>query len=195
MKQDVNRFIDKVYAPHQIQAALERQNELAISENQNERKKSLLLAIHAAFQPGASDKLQQSILKGMELLVTKIRNDVEEMRKKLLDPLNQQEQTVLGSINRAYLQMHYANSIVTGHLSSVVKVHEAQADLLSEIGIEKDLRMEIGEGISKVSTEITLLVNKAENVKEDGDTVENNARNIQNIIGDLGQILKSNNKE
>ncbi|MEA3548097.1 MAG: hypothetical protein U9R66_10595 [Thermodesulfobacteriota bacterium] len=99
------------------------------------------------------------------------------------------------SINSAYQQMHYANSIVTGHLSSVVKVHEVQADLLSEIGIERDLRKEVGEGISKVSTEITLLVNKAENVKEDGDTVEKNAQNLQNIIGALGQILKSNNKE
>ena len=29
MKQDVNRFIDEVYAPHQIRAALERQKELA----------------------------------------------------------------------------------------------------------------------------------------------------------------------
>ena len=121
--------------------------------------------------------------------------DIEDMRKKLLDPLNQQEQTVLGSINRAYQQMHYANSIVTGHLSSVVKVHEAQADLLSEIGVERDLRKEVGESLSKASTEITLLVNKAENVKEGVDTVEDNTQKLLDTIGDFGQILKSNNKE
>ncbi len=67
---------------------MERQKQLADSEDKNDRKKSLLLAINAAFKPGASEKLKSKVLKGMESLIKKIRNDVEKMRSDLLNPLN-----------------------------------------------------------------------------------------------------------
>lgn len=131
MERDVNRFVDKVYAPHQIRAVMDRQYELAKSSDPADKRKSLILAINEAVKPSASDKLQSAVLKGMQGLVGKIREDVESMRRELLDPLIAQEEEVIGSIDRAYQQLHYANSIVTGHLSSVVKVHDAQADLIS----------------------------------------------------------------
>jgi len=190
MKQDVNRFVDNVYAPHQIRIAMNRQRKLAKSEEPRVRKKSLMLAIGAAFKPSASDKLQNSVIKGMGILITKIRVDVEGMREELLTPVNGQEKMVLESINRAYQQMHYANSIVTGHLSSVVKIHDVQDEIMSEIGVERDLRKVVGEGIADVSTKITDLVNFAEKNSHNINKAEEGAKKLKGIIGKLDIILK-----
>lgn len=189
MKQDVNRFVDGTYAPYQIKKAMERQKQLADSNDPKEKKKSLLLAINAAFKPEASEKLQSAVLKGMGSLVTKIRNDVEKMRGELLNPLIEQEEQVLGSINRAYQQMHYANSIVTGHLSSIVKVHEAQSDLLAKFGVERDLRKEVSEGIAGVSEKITSLVDTAEKVDDKKEVAESTAISLKSAITELRENL------
>lgn len=185
MKRDVNRFVDETYAPYQIHNAMLRQKELADSDDRNIRRKSLLLAINAAFKPGASEKLQSQVLKGMGSLVAKIRKDVENMRSELLNPLNEQEKQVLGSINRAYKQIYYANSIVTGYLSSVVKVHDAQADLLAELGVERDLGKEVGERLADVSIKITSLVDKAKKTDKKLDGAEATANSLKSAIAEL----------
>lgn len=195
MKQDVNRFVDGVYAPYQIRAAMERQKKLAESSIPAEKKKSLLLAINAAFKPDASEKLQSATLKGMGSLFQKIRNDVEQMRNDLLTPINEQEKLVLGSINRSYQQMHYANSIVTGHLSSIIKVHEAQSDLLSEFGIERDLRKEVGEGLATLSNKITQLVDTAEKVDSKIEDAEKTASSLKQAITDSGKVFNDKQQE
>ena len=189
MKDDVNRFIDNTYAPYQIRAAMERQKQLADSNDPKLRRISLLLAINAAFKPGASEDLQAKTLKGMEILISHIRKDVEKMRAELLVPLNEQEQEVIGSINRAYQQMHYANSIVTGHLASVVKVHDAQNDLLMEFGVERDLRKEIGEGIAAASEEISAIVESAEKAGSKLEGAEEKAKSLRNTIAGLGDAI------
>ena len=74
----------------------------------------------------------------MQRLVGEIRDDVEDKRNEILAPLAAEEAEVLGGIDRGFQKLHHANSIVTGHLASIVKVHEVQADLLDAIGIEKD---------------------------------------------------------
>jgi hypothetical protein len=193
MKQDVNRFVDETYTPYQINNVLLRQKELSDSDDPNDRKKSLLLAISAAFQPGASEELQSKVLKGMGALIIKIHKDVEKMRSDLLNPLNEQENQVLGSINRAYQQIHYANSIVTGHLSSIVKVHEVQSDLLAEFGVERDLRKEIGERIASISTKITSLVDDVEKEGEKFINVESIVNSLKNTIDEL--IIHKNKED
>lgn len=190
MKNDVNRFIDDVYAPYQIRTVMDRQYELARSPNPDDKKKSLLLAINEAVKPDASDKLQTAVLKGMGRMVEKIREDVEAMRKELIDPLNAQEEEVIGSIDRAYQQLHYANSIVTGHLSSVVKVHETQAALLKEIGVERDLPKEVSENLAEASDKIAKFVESAEKVDSKLDKVEERAKELKDTIGELKTKLK-----
>jgi len=185
MKKDVNRFIDDVYAPYQIRTVMDRQYEIARSANPDDKKKSLLLAINEAVKPDAPDKLQAAVLKGMDNLVGQIREDVEAMRNELLNPLTAQEDEYLGSIDRAYQQLHYANSIVTGHLSSVVKVHETQADLLKEIGVERDLRKYASETLANTSDKIAKFVESAEKADSTIDKVEDRAKELKNTIGEL----------
>lgn len=195
MRHDVNRFVDEVYAPHQIQTAMSRQKELATSSDPQDQKKSLLLAINAAFKSDAPPQLQDAVLKGMGIMVQKIRNDVETMRQELLDPLDAQEAEVLDSIDRAYQQLHYANSIVTGHLSSVRKVHETQAEMLNAIGVDRDLREQVGKNLSIASVKIADLVKAAEKSDAKLEKAEETAQKIKDEITKIKQRLAKDQKE
>lgn len=195
MRSDVNRFVDDVYAPFQIRNAMNRQQQLAISTNSEDRRKSLLLAINAAFKPDASEKLQSAVLKAMASMVQKIQQDIESMRKELLEPLDAQEPEVLGSIDRAYQQLHYANSIVTGHLSSVTKIHETQVELLQAIGVERDLRKDVGENLAKASDQIGALVRAAEAADNKLNKAEESAQKLKDAVKELERKLKGNRKE
>lgn len=195
MRHDINRFVDEVYAPFQIRNVMNRQNELARSANPDDRDKSLLLAINSAFKPDAPQGLQDKVLRGMEIMVRKIRADVESMRRELLDPLHAQEAEVLASIDRAYQQLHYANSIVTGHLSSVAKVHETQAELLQAIGVEKDLRKEVGENLAEATEKIGDLVDAAEKADAKLDSAEENARKLKEAVSELTGKLGGDQEE
>lgn len=194
MRSDVNRFVDNVYAPFQIRNAMNRQAELAASQNPDDQKKSLLRAINAAFQPDASPQLQDAVLKGFGTFVRKIRGDVESMRKELLDPLDLQEEEVLGSIDRAYQQLHYANSIVTGHLSSVAKVNETQAELLKAIGVERDLRNEVGATLAMTSSKISALVETAATADDKLTMAQKQAEQLKNAIIEFETKLQKKNK-
>ena len=179
---DINRFVDDVYAPHQIRFALDEDRKRANSTNPDERRRSLLLAINRAFQPDAPAALQANVLKGMEILVTKIQADVESKRKELVRPIDAQEKTVLGAIDRAYQQIHYANSIVTGYLSSVAKVHEAQANILAAIGVDKDLRSEIAPSLADAAERISGIV-------EGAGKVDTTLERLDEIAGDLKEAV------
>ena len=182
MRQDINQFIDEVYAPFQIKYAMDRQAELAKSSNPDDREDSLLFAINEAFKPDAPSELQDAVLKGMESMVAKIRSDIEEMRKELLDPLEQQKSEVLSSIDQAYQQLHYANSIVTGYLSSVAKVHDSQTDLLQKIGVDQD---QLGENLAKTSDKIKTLVQTSEKAENKIEMAKENAEKLKNIVKEL----------
>jgi ribosome recycling factor len=191
MRQDVNQFIEGVYAPFQIRYAMETDRKLALSQNKDDRKNSLVLAIDAAFQPNASPEQQDKVFKAMGIFVEEIRKDIEAMRRELLDPLDKQEEEVNSSIDRAYQQLHYANSIVTGHLSSIAKVHETQAELLEAIGLEHDLTKNIGESLAKASHDIGSLVEIAEMGEGTVKDVQDNAEKIKEAIKKLTTDLSA----
>jgi cell division septum initiation protein DivIVA len=162
MRADVNRFVDDVYAPYQIRFVMKEEVRKRNSNVAEDKKKSLLLLIDAAFKEGADPRLQNATISAMSAMGKKIRADVESMRADLLKPLNDQETELLGAIDRSYNQIHYANSIVTGHLSSVAKVHEVQNELLEAIGVDINLREEIGTKLANAAEKVGDLVDSAE---------------------------------
>ena len=98
-------------------------------------------------------------------------------------------------IGRAYQQLHYANSIVTGHLSSVRKVHDTQAELLNAIGVDRDLRKEVGENLSKASDKIADLVKAAEKADAKLAQAEETAQKIKDEVSKIKERLTDNQKE
>lgn len=165
MKKDVNTFVDDVYAPYQIGKLLEMDFADATSGEYESMTGSLIDA-----SKNSSDfAKQKQALGNMKDFVSTVYEEVEAFRKILLDPIEEQELKVMAEIDRSYNQIIYANSIVTGHLASVRKVHDAQEDILNEFGLE-NLRAETAQKLSNYSVGVDKILKDVKKI--DVDDVE-----------------------
>jgi hypothetical protein len=162
MKKDVNVFVDDKYAPYQIGKLLEQDFSDANSGAFESMTGSL---IDAAKNSSDADKQKQAI-GNMKDFVAVVHEEVETFRKILLAPIEAQEKEVLGAIDRSYNQIIYANSIVTGHLASVRKVHDAQEELLNEFGLE-NLRTKTTQKLSSYSVGVEKILKDVTKVNVD----------------------------
>ena len=182
IRSDVNRFVDNVYAPYQIRSALQKDADASRSSDAAVRRSSLLLGITAAYAPGATDESLKNAITGMTYLVQDVKTDIDSKRAELLKPIDDQEATLLGALDRNYTQIIYANSIVTGYLSSVVKVHDAQAELLRTIGIDGNLPELIGKKLAGASEKVTSLVAKAEKADATAKSIADGVASLKESI-------------
>lgn len=145
---DVNDFVDDVYAPYQIQNTLEEHGSVLSS------------AIREASRPDASGEAQKEVIAFLSVYLEEVRNEVEAYRRQKLDPIEKQKSLLLAKIDEAYQRLHYANSIVTGHLASVVKVHDTQNEILAKLDLA-DLRVEMGGKAVELSEKLDEFLIKA----------------------------------
>jgi hypothetical protein len=177
MKDDVNRFVDDVYAPYQIQFVLRRQKDRQLAGDTN----NMFSVLDTAMDEPENAMAQTEVLEFMSALVEAIYADVEAYRQARLAPLDEQEAEILGSLERVYDQIVLGNATVTAHLSSVVKVNEMTDELLSAAGLE-GLREKIGISLSDTSDKIASFVDSAERVDAG---LEGAAEQIDQLTGEL----------
>lgn len=177
MKSDINKFIDEVYAPYVIKELLEKDQ----ARFQQGNALSLFSALNSAVQQPDNKNIQIKALDFMDIFVQKLRGRIESYRAELLKPVIDQEKRLLAAIDRSYNQIHYANSIVTGHLASVVKVHDAQDEVLKEFGLE-GLRKDVAENLAKVSKEVASLVEKGKKAEEEIEKASETAQEKTELL-------------
>lgn len=153
---DINQFIDNAYLPYQIQKTLADPM----------IKQDMLASIETASREDSTGQSQKDAFEKLKFFHLIIHEEVEDYRKLKLAPVQKQYQSVLSDINASYDQIHYANSIVTGHLASVVKVHDTQNEILEKLDL-KDLRTKVGANVSTVSEQISELTFKAKEKQGD----------------------------
>jgi len=153
---NVNKFIDDVYLPYQIQKTL----------SDPTIKNLMLSSIEAASKDDVTGSAQKGAFQNLKNFHIIIHNEIEDYRAKKLQPIQTQYKTLLLELNDSYDQVHYANSIVTGHLASVVQVHDAQSELLKETKLN-GLRQRVSGELVIVSEEISELIESAS--KKDAD--------------------------
>jgi len=156
IKKDVNRFVDDVYSPYQIREQLRADYDDFKSGGED----SLFAVINKAVKQPDDNQAQKNTLQYMQVFLEVVRGDIESFRKELLNPVIKQEKELLSAIDRSYNQIHYANSIVTGHLASIVKVHDAQDEVLKEFGAE-GLRKEVGTTLAETSRTVSEITDQA----------------------------------
>jgi hypothetical protein len=164
IKNDINTFVHQVYRPYAIQKAMQ--------------DFQLLDKINKAQRPDA----EPDALAVMGLFVTLLSHEIESFRHELLDPIETREHEVLSAIDDAYQKLQNANAIVTGHLASIRKVHDAQEELLKGVGME-DLRGRFVEETVSLSEKISELVEK-------GRKAEEKTRDLEETINKLKEIVK-----
>ena len=154
---DIDQFIDEEYRPFIIHKTLEGFQ--------------LLEKLKVTAQPEAELEITKPVdresantrpdaLQILELYVTKVSGQIESFRSELHRNIDLQEQELLGSIDSAYQQLQNANAIVTGHLASVRKVSDAQAELLERTGLDT-LSSKLIEKTVQLSQSIAVLVEQA----------------------------------
>jgi len=168
---DVNAFVDDVYTPYQIQKTLA------------EYQGVLSNAILEASRPDRSGEAQKHAFALLGVYLEELRNDIESYREQKLDPIVQQRGLLLSKIDDSYSRIHYANAIVTGHLSSVVKVHEAQNEILAKLELE-NLRARVGDEAVKLSVKLDELLNKARKGQEDVDELSDQLETLVKEFSD-----------
>jgi F0F1-type ATP synthase membrane subunit b/b' len=150
---DINRFVDDVYAPYQIEETLKVYQSV------------LAEAILKASESDPTGEAQRKAYGLLKVYVEELHKEVEDYREELVKPVRTEKNVFLARVDASYQQIHYANSIVTGHLSSIVKVHETQDKLLAEAGLE-GLRKDVGEKVSKLSERVADIVEQAQKGEE-----------------------------
>ena len=166
---DINSFVDNVYLPYQIQRTL----------SDDLWKNEMLSAVKSASEYDPSGTAQKESFEKIQAFLIVIQEEVEAYRKLKLKPVQDQYANVLENIKSSYDQIHYANSIVTGHLASVVKVHDTQNEILEKVDL-RDLRVNIGAETSGISNKIGEFVQKAKDGEND----------LESIVSKFEDLLK-----
>ena len=117
----INRWVDQVYTPSQITAVV--------------GNAAIRTELETAINNAAAGQNQDVLIKRFDSVITLIRNDVEKTRKELLSPIQSARNDTLTKVQAAYTQVQLGNSIVTGYLSSLIKVTDTQNELLAKAGL------------------------------------------------------------
>lgn len=158
---DVNRFIDEVYAPYQTEKLVDEFGDELIKEK-GEKKIDL---------------------EKMKIILEELYSEIEDYRKSKLQPLVEQRDSIKQNIINSYNRIIYANSIVTAHLASVIKVKDAQNEILQKLDLG-NLPQNVSSKLSSISESISELTEKMKSKKE----------NAENIIEQFDKLIKDISK-
>jgi hypothetical protein len=145
------------------------------------------------------ERIQNAVEKGdevrafniMNLFVSLLSEQIENYRKELLENISKQESEVLHAIDDSYQKIQNANAIVTGHLASIRKVHDAQAELLRRINLE-ELRDTVAVKTGAFSDEISDIIVKARKVDQTVDRAEERMKAIEKFAAELKSVSAGN---
>ena len=180
MEKDINKFVDGVYAPYLIKKLLKADHDIFKSGDPN----SMFSALDKSIKKPNSARAQKDAIDTMDVFVKVVRKRIEGYRKKRLEPIMAQKEEMLSAIDRAYNQIHYANSIVTGYLASIVKVHDAQSELLKEFGLE-GIREEVGQNLARTSNKVAEFTEKAKRVEGKISDMDREIKRLTQKLDDL----------
>jgi hypothetical protein len=148
----ISNYIDNVATPAFIAAAIKA---LGAEVAQN---------LADATKPTASADDRQRAFDRMAKIVKQVTDRLAKQRKELIDPLEAVRKETLAELDRAYTELQRANTVVTAHLASVVKVHSLQDDLLAKAGL-KDFRSKVGDEALKANSKVTDAISDASEVE------------------------------
>ena len=162
MRENVNAFVDYTYRPFIVEKTMED------------------LDLVKEIQAAAAGRHKEGLdaLDVMEIYVEEAINQIQSFRAEMLAPINSQESRLLADLDRSYNAMINASATVTAHLRSVTKVHEAQQQALSHLGVDPQLQERIAGQAANLSGEVSDLLAKARAGKETLDALPDKLKAI-----------------
>jgi hypothetical protein len=148
----IDEFVDDVYRPYVVQRTMVELDVVAELE---------------AALAGTGDLDPLDI---MSITVEETVVQIARFRAEMRAPVQRQRREVLAAIDQAHLQLQTANAVVTGHLASVRKVHDMQADALAEAGLE-GIRDDMARRLAAVSDGVGRVLEDARQADDGLDQV------------------------
>ena len=177
-KDQINSFVDDVYAPYVIHYVLESEFE-GFKEGDTTLFTVLEIAARTEGKKEANDAINE-----MFDFQTAARDRIESKRDELLSPITHQQDEILSAINQSYENAKYANSTITGYLKSVRKVKETQQEALSMIGMT-GVDSTLTNSLIKLSGKIDDAIKEGKKIDIQSDNALNQIESISNKIKGL----------
>ncbi|GAB5380857.1 MAG: hypothetical protein Alis3KO_27130 [Aliiglaciecola sp.] len=191
LEKEINDLIDNKYAPELIADSVKEHKEWY--EDSNDKDASIIYAIEEAFV-NTNEKSNEQIvsetngaLLGLQYFFEIINEDVAKRRSQLLTPIREKRNQLLNAIDANYQNIIRKNATITGLLSSVVEVHEAQDKILSELGFEEGMRGKVGNSISQISNAMKDFRSK---VEARSNTVTDIEKGFDELSSNLSSLIE-----
>lgn len=158
---DVNRFIDEVYVPYQTDRIMDEFGNELLKENSKGEK--------------------EIDLEKTKIILEELHYEIEDYRNSKLKPLLHQRDSIKQNLIDAYNRIIYANSIVTAHLASVLKVNDVQNEILLKMNLG-NLQQNISTKLSTFSEAVSKLTEKIKSKKENTEKI---IEQFDKLFGDI----------
>jgi hypothetical protein len=167
IKADINNFVDTKYRTYLIQSTI----------------KDPQFRFMDRFQASLRPEARVDAVSFMEVYSATVVKRIEDFRKEMLAPVIQQERKFLTDLDDAYMRLNAGNATVTAYLASVVKVSDAQNQLLAQLG-QPNLRQQFVDGTVAFSDQVAGLV-------QSGQQIDSAAGNAQAAFDNLVVQIKA----
>lgn len=179
IKDDINSFVDDVYAPFIINYVLK--DELI---KYKEGEPSIYGTLEIAGKKEGKEESEKA-LNEMFDFQDAARRQIELKRDELISPIAQQESEIILAINQSYENAIYANSTITAYLLSVSKVKKAQEEALSMVGLA-GVDSLINNSLVKISNQVDKAVKKG---KEIDIRSEDALKQIEEVLNEIKDFI------
>ena len=180
IKDNINAFVDDVYSPYIIHYVL--QSEL---EAYKQGSPSIYSSIENAGTKGGKEYTEQA-LTDMTDFCSAATSQINKKRKELLEPVIQQEQQLLSTIDASYQNTLNASATLTAYLSSARKTKESQDKALSAMGLE-GLNDEVTSHLVELSDNLDELLRKSKKIDVESTGA---AQKIEEMINKYKNSIK-----
>lgn len=179
IKQDINDFVDDIYAPFIINFVLK--DEL---EKYKKNQPSLYGYIEAG--KNGNDKEIKEAVEVMFEFQEAANEMIETKRSELLGPILDQEAQVLDNIEQSYDNVTYGSAAITNYLESVRKIKHTQGQALERVGL-KSIVDNVNNSVTRVSTFVSSALAKGKEIDITSDSAFNDIETITKQIKDINQ--------
>jgi hypothetical protein len=186
LETQANELINNKYRPSLIRQIIEL--DVQKFKTPDKQHQSLFNAIQKAFIDNKNlsqnelNTSQSNAMLGMQIFYSKIDKKVELERKQLIGPLKKQRRQLLGKVDSNYINIVKKNASITALLNSVTDIHETQQRLFEMVGVEDNIRVELGTKLTTFADDIEELQSKVDNGSSKVEDVEAALTKFKNLI-------------
>jgi hypothetical protein len=167
IENEINVFVDEVYAPFVINFVLK-------SEFRNYQAGSP--SLYGAIENAGTNEGETASQEAIDMMLAfqeAARVQIESKRDELLQPIRNQHLDISREINQSYANVTYANASITAYLQSLHKLKDARQEGLSMIGLD-GLDIRFSDSLVKLSQHVEMAVKagKKIDIQSDGAFME-----------------------